>query len=148
MRITPVHVSGTLLAILGSGCFGGQGSGLVGINGGNGGNGSNSPPVLGFFVQPNSADAGHVITPPVEIVAQDSVGGTDSSFTGSITISFSSNSTGASLSGTTVVRPVKGIASFSNLVIDKAGTYTLQAGTSGATAVVSNAFTISTPNAP
>src|SRR5207302_10829844 len=107
-----------------------------------------SSDLLGFFVQPNSADAGHVITPPVEIVAQDSVGGTDSSFTGSITISFSSNSTGASLSGTTVVRPVKGIASFGNLVIDKTGTYTLQAGTSGATAVVSNAFTISTPNAP
>jgi len=147
MRFTPVHVSGTLLAILVSGCFGGQGSGLVGISG-NGGNGSNSPPVLGFFVQPNSADAGHVITPPVEVVAQDSVGGTDSSFTGSITISFASNSTAASLSGTTVVRPVKGIASFNNLVIDKAGTYTLQAGTSGATAVVSNAFTISTPNAP
>jgi len=145
MRITPVHVSGTLLAILASGCFGGQGSGLVGINGGNG---SNSPPALGFFVQPNSADVGHVITPPVEVVAQDSVGGTDSSFTGTITISFASNSTGASLSGTTVVQPVKGIASFTNLVIDKAGTYTLQAATSGATAVASNAFTINTPNAP
>ena len=87
MRIPPLAVSGTLLAILVSGCFGGEGSGLVGINGGNGGNGSNSPPVLGFFVQPNSADVGQVITPPVEVVVRDSVGGTDSSFTGTITIS-------------------------------------------------------------
>ncbi len=148
MRITPVHVSGTLLAILVSGCFGGQGSGLVGISGGNGGNGSNSTPDLGYFVQPNSADVGHVITPPVEVVVRDSVGGTDSSFTGTITISLASNSTGASLSGTAVARPVNGIASFGNLAIDKAGTYTLQASTSGATSIVSNAFTINTPNAP
>jgi len=147
MRITPLPVSGTLLAILVSGCFGGQGSGLVGISG-NGGNGSNSTPDLGFFVQPNSADVGHVMTPPVEVVVRDSVGGTDSSFTGTITISLASNSTSASLSGTTVVRPVNGIASFGNLAIDKAGTYTLQASTSGATSIVSNAFTISTPNAP
>ena len=148
MRIPPLPVSGTLLAILVSGCFGGEGSGLVGINGGNSGNGSNSPPVLGFFVQPNSADVGQVITPPVEVVVRDSVGGTDSSFTGTITISVASNSTGASLSGTTVVRPVNGIASFGNLAIDKAGTYTLQASTSGATSIVSSAFTISTRNAP
>ena len=148
MRITPLSVSGTLLVVLVSGCFDGTGSGLVGISGGNGGNGGNSPPVLGFFVEPNSADVGQVITPPVEVVAQDSVGGTDSSFTGSITISLASNSTSASLSGTTVVRPVNGIASFGNLAIDKAGTYTLQASTSGATSIVSSAFTINTPNAP
>ena len=119
----------------------------MGISGGNGGNG-NSPPVLGFFVQPKSADVGQVITPAVEVVARDSVGGTDSSFTGSITISLASNSTGASLSGTTVVRPVNGIASFGNLAVDKAGTYTLQASTSGATTIVSSTFTILAPNAP
>lgn len=148
MRITPLSVNGTLLAVLVSGCFGGEGSGLVGISGGNGGNGTNSPPVLGFFVQPNSADVGQVITPPVEVVVRDTLGGTDSSFTGSITISLASNATGASLSGTTVVRPVNGIASFSNLAIDKAGTYTLQASTSGAPSIVSSGFTINTSNAP
>jgi hypothetical protein len=131
-----------------SGCMGGTGSGLVGIATGNGGNGANTPPVLGFFVQPNSANAGQIITPPVEIVTRDSLGGIDSAFTGSITISFASNPTGAGLSGTTVARPVNGIASFSNLSIDQAGTYTLQAGASGATTVVSGAFTISTPTTP
>jgi hypothetical protein len=145
MRIARSSFTRTVVTLVISGCIGGQGSGLVGNAGGDGANGSNSPPVLGFFVQPNSADVGQVITPPVEVLARDSVGGIDSSFTGSITISLASNSTGASLSGTTVARPVNGIASFSNLAIDKAGTYTLQAGTSGATSVVSGTFTINAP---
>ena len=138
----------TLVTLVISGCIGGQGSGLVGISGGNGGNGSNAPAAVGFFVQPNSADVGQVITPAVEVAVRDSLGGTDSSFTGGITISLASNSTGASLSGTTVVRPVNGIASFSNLALDKAGTYTLQASTSGVTSIVSNAFTINTVTGP
>lgn len=148
MRIAPLSVSGTLLAVLVSGCIGGTGSGLVGIAGGTGGTGSNGPPVLGFFVQPNSANVGQVISPAVEVVARDSLGGTDSSFTGTITIGLASNSTGASLSGTTGVRPVNGIATFTNLAIDKAGTYTLQASASGAAAVTSGAFTITTATTP
>ena len=79
-----------------SGCMGGTGSGLVGIAiaGGNG-NSSNTPPVLSFFLQPNSANVGQVITPPVEVVARDSLGNINSAFTGSITIGLASNSTGA-----------------------------------------------------
>jgi hypothetical protein len=137
-----------LVALVISGCFAGTGSGIVGINGGNGGNGGSAPGAIGFFVQPNAADAGQVISPAVEVVASDSLGGTDTSFTGGITISLASNSTGASLSGTTVVRPVNGIASFSNLAIDKAGTYTLLATASGVASIVSNAFTINTPLGP
>jgi hypothetical protein len=148
MRIARSSLARTLVTLVISGCIGGEGSGLVGISGGNGGNGSNAPAAIGFFVQPNAADVGQVITPAVEVAVSDSLGGTDSSFTGSITISLASNSTGASLSGTTVARPVNGIASFSNLAIDKTGTYTLQASTSGVTAIVSNAFTINTRNAP
>ena len=148
MRITPLPVSGTLLAILVSGCFGGQGSGLVGISSGNGSNGSNSPPVLGFFVQPNSANVGQTITPPVEVVTRDSLGAFDSAFTGTITISLTSNQTGAALSGTTVQRAVKGIASFGDLSIDKVGTYTLQVSTSGASPVTSGSFAITTLTGP
>ena len=133
-----------LLTLVISGCLGGVGSGLVGISGGSG-NGGNGTPSLGFFVQPNATDVGRVITPAVEIVVRDSLGGTDSSFTGGITISLASNPTGATLSGTTVTRPVNGIASFSNLAIDKAGSYTLQASAGGAASVTSGAFTITTP---
>ncbi len=142
MRIRRVNVIGVLLLLVAGGCFGGTGSGLVGICcGGNGGNGGNGTPGLAFFVQPNSADVGQVIAPPVEVVVRDSLGGTDSSFTGGIAISLASNPSGATLSGTSVVRPVNGIARFTNLAIDKAGSYTLQA-SAGLVAVTSNGFTI------
>jgi len=130
--------------LLSSGCVGGTGSGLIGISGGNGGNGSNVPPVLGFFVQPNTSNAGQLMSPPVEVVARDSLGSTDTAFTGTITIGLTGNSTGASLSGTTSRRAVNGIAAFDDLRVDKAGTYTLQASTSGAEAVTSTAFSITT----
>jgi len=149
MRIAPWSVTGALLTVAIAGCFGGTGSGLVGISGGNGDNGgSNGPAVLGFFVQPNSADVRQVISPAVEVVARDSLGDINSSFTGPITIGFASNPTGANLSGTTVVRPVNGIASFGNLAIDRAGTYTLQASASGAAATTSGAFSITTVTEP
>jgi len=147
MRNPHSNLLSTLVAVVIGGCIGGVGSGLVGTVGGDG-NGGNTPAVLSFFVQPNSANVGQVITPPVEVVARDTLGNINTAFTGSITIGLASNATGAALSGTTVVRPVNGIASFSNLGIDKAGTYTLQASASGAPAVSSGSFTITTLTGP
>jgi len=148
MRISHANVIGALLLLVAGGCMGGTGSGVVGISGGNGGNGSNTAPVLGFFVQPNSSNVGRVITPAVEVVVRDSLGSTDTDFSGGISVALASNSSGAALSGTTTARPVNGIATFSNLAVDKAGTYTLQASTSGATTVSSAAFSITTATAP
>ena len=119
----------------------------MGIAGG-GGTGSNTPPVLSFFVQPNSSNVGQTITPAVEVLARDSLGATDTSFTGTITVALASNSTGAALSGTTTVRPVNGIASFSNLAVDQVGTYTLTASSSGSTTVTSSAFSVTTVTTP
>jgi len=147
MRTNQTRVIGALLVLLASACFDGGGSGLIGISGGPG-SGSNGTPTLSFFVQPNSANEGQVISPPVEIVVSDSTGSTDSSFTGTITIGLASNSTGGVLGGTTDVRPVNGISSFTNLAIDKAGTYTLSASAGGATTVTSSAFTITTATGP
>jgi len=146
MRITHAGVIGTLVALT-TGCFGGTGSGLVGISGGGNNGGSNGPTALEFFVQPNTANVGQIMT-AVEVAVRDSLGNIDSDFTGAITISLASNPTGATLSGTTVVRPVTGIASFSNLSINKAGTYTLQASASGAASVTSSALTITTATEP
>jgi len=148
MRTTQSRVVSALLVLLAGACFGGTGSGLMGTSGGNNGGGNNSTPSLAFFVQPNSANAGRVISPPVEIVVRDSTGRSDSSFTGTITVGLASNSTGGLLGGTTVVRPVNGIATFSNLTIDKAGTYTLEASASGAATVTSSAFSITTVTVP
>jgi hypothetical protein len=129
-----------------SACLGGTGSGLIGVTGGNG-TGSGAAPVLSFFGQPGTANAGQIMS-AVQVVASDSLGGVNATFNGAITIALASNSTGAGLSGTTTVRASDGIATFSNLSIDKAGTYTLRASASGAASVTSAAFSITTPTTP
>ena len=146
MRIAHSGLILMLVTLTSGGCFGGTGSGLVGTSGGDGGTG-NGAAVLAFFVQPNTANVRQVISPPVEVVVRDSLGSIDSAFTATITIELASNSTGAALSGTTSGRPTNGIATFSNLAVSEAGTYTLQAA-SGAASVTSGAFTISTVTAP
>ena len=148
MRNYRSRLVSALLGLASGACFGGTGSGLVGISGGNGNGGSGAPGSLGFFVQPNSANVGQIISPAVEVVVHDSLGGTDSAFTGTISIALGSNPTGASLSGTNTVRPVNGIASFGNLAIDKAGTYSLQASASAAETVTSARFSITTVTGP
>ena len=142
MRIAHSNIARTLVTLMTSACMGGTGSLLIGVSG-NGG-GGNTTASLSFFVQPNTANVGQVISPPVEVLARDSLGGTDSAFSGTITVSLASNSTGATLSGTTAVGARDGIATFSNLAVDKAGSYTLQATAAGAAAVTSTSFTITT----
>jgi hypothetical protein len=147
MRIT--HSSSivrTFITLVVSACIGGNGSGVIGVAGGT--NANTTPPVLGFFVQPNSANAGQTISPPVQVVARDSLGSVNTLFNGSITVTLASNSTGATLSGTTTVRAVSGIATFNTLAVSKAGTYRLQASAGGAAAVSSNAFPITTVTTP
>ena len=141
---TQSRLARTLIALVISGCFGGTGSGFMGISGGDGGGSSGSPSSLGFFVQPSTTDVGRTMSPAVEVVARDSLGSTDSTFTGVITVTLTSNSTGASLSGTTAVRARDGISSFTSLAVDKAGSYTLQASASGVAAITSGVFSITT----
>src|SRR5438045_8630731 len=103
MRFTHSRITRALVTLVTSGCIGGIGTGLMGIAGGNGANGTHAPPVLAFFVQPNSVNVGQVISPPVEAVARDSLGGTDSTFTGSITTRLASKSPVCSLGRTTLI---------------------------------------------
>ena len=145
MRFTHSTIVRSLIALVISGCVSGTGPVIIGTSGGGGGNGS-GPVALSFFVQPNTANAGQLISPAVEIAVQDSLGATDTAFTGTISIGLTDNSTGASLAGTTSRRAVNGIATFDDLRVDKEGTYTLQASTSGAAAVTSTVFSITTVN--
>ena len=147
MRLAHSTIVRSLITLVISGCAAGTGPIIIGVNGGGGGNGSGSPAMLSFFVQPNTANAGQLISPAVEVLVQDSTGATDSSFTGTISIGLTNNSTGASLAGTTSRSAVNGIAVFDDLRVDKEGTYTLQASTSGTAAVTSTAFSITTASA-
>src|SRR5205814_3454212 len=89
---------------------------------------------LVFSVQPSTTTAATVITPAVEVTAQDAGGNTASGFTGNITVAIGTNPSSGTLSGTKTVAAVAGVATFSGLSIDKTGRgYTLTATTAAST---------------
>src|SRR5205823_8653445 len=96
---------------------------------------------LVFSVQPSTTTAGAAITPAVEVTAQDASGNTATGFTGNLTVAIGTNPSSGTLTGTLTHAAVGGVATFSGLSIDKAGTgYTLTA--TGAATTTSSAFTI------
>ena len=96
-----------------------------------------------FTVPPSSATAGATITPAVQATAQDALGNTDPSFSGSVTVVIGTNPGGGTLSGTTSLAAVAGVATFATLSIDKAGTgYTLIGSAAGLTGTTSSGFNI------
>jgi hypothetical protein len=102
---------------------------------------------LVFIVQPTTSTAGTIISPPVQVAAQDSLDNTVPSFTATITLTIGTNPGGGTLSGTTAVTPVNGIATFADLSIDKVGVgYRLVADGGGFTRT-SNAFSITVSTA-
>ena len=101
---------------------------------------------LGFAVQPSSATARDIITPPIQVIVRDSLGNVDTAFTAAITIAIAVNPAGGLLSGTTSVAPVNGIAQFGDLSIDLPGTgYVLRASAPGAAGATSSPFDILAP---
>src|SRR3989441_9544559 len=81
--------------------------------------------------------------PPVEVAALDAMSNTVPGFTGNVTVAIGTNPAGGTVSGTTTVAAVSGVATFSNLSIDKSGTgYTLAAIATGLSDATSAAFTI------
>src|SRR5216117_2972514 len=103
---------------------------------------------LVFSVQPVTTAAGAAITPAVQVTARDALENTATGFTGNVTVTLAANPTGGTLSGTTVVAASAGIATFSGLAINKAGTgYTLSATAAGQTGPTSTAFDITPASA-
>ena len=83
---------------------------------------------LRFSVQPSDWKVATAMSPSVTVTAYDSFGNIKTSFTGTVTISFAANPNSGTLSGTLSVAAVAGVATFSNLKIDKVGGgYKLQA---------------------
>lgn len=102
---------------------------------------------LAFGQQPTTTLAGKPITPSVMVQVQDKTGAvvtTDN--TTVVTIALGNNPPSATLSGTLTATAVNGIATFSNLSLDKGGTgFTLTATAGSLTPATSNAFDITTP---
>src|SRR6266542_724684 len=98
---------------------------------------------LVFTAQPSDATAGATITPAVRVTARDARGNAVPGFTGSVTVAIGTNPAGGTLSGTTTLAAVGGVATFSNLSVDKSASgYTLSATASGLTAATSAPFTV------
>ena len=98
---------------------------------------------LSFTVQPSTTSAGAVIAPAVQVTAQDNLGNTATSFTGNVTVALGANPSAGTLSGTTTVSAVAGVATFSTLSIDMAGIgYTLVASSGALPSATSTPFTI------
>jgi hypothetical protein len=101
------------------------------------------PTALGFVVQPSNAGVGSAISPGVTVEIRDQYGARIATATNSVTLAIGANPGGGTLSGTTTVAAVNGVATFSNLSIDRAAAgYTLAATSSGLSGTTSSAFTI------
>lgn len=104
---------------------------------------SGSAVKIAFTVPPVNTSAGSAITPAVKVAFQDAGGNTVTSVNGTVTLAIGSNPAGGTLSGTVSVGAVNGVATFSNLSIDKVGAgYTLVAGADGFADVTSQTFDI------
>ena len=98
---------------------------------------------VAFTTQPASANAGSAIAGPPSVTVQDNFGNTVTSSSASITIAIGTNPGGGSLSGTLTMNATSGVASFSNLSVNKSGAgYTLTASATGLTGAMSGGFNI------
>ena len=98
------------------------------------------PTKLAFTQQPTGVAASAAFT--VKVSIQDSASHTVTTATNAVTIALTSNTTGATLSGTKTRNAVAGVATFTGLTVNKAGTYRLQATATGLTAATSALFTV------
>src|SRR5205823_107989 len=109
-----------------------------------------APTHLVYLQQPTTAQAGVSMAPPVTVQVKDAnnnIVTTGTGSTASVGIAILANPGSGTLSGTTPVNAVAGVATFSGLSITKTGTgYTLQATSTGLTSATSSAFNI-TPEA-
>ncbi len=98
---------------------------------------------LGLVQQPGSSSAGQPIIPAVRVAIQNDLGGTVTTASNQVTIALGSNPGGATLSGSTTVAAVSGIATFANLSLDRADAgYTLTVSSGSLMPATSSAFNI------
>ena len=123
-----------------TGCSGSAESPIQPSGGGGGGGGASK---LAFTVQPTNAVAGATTAPAVQVAVQDAQGNAMTTATNSITVAIGTNPANGTLSGTTTVNAIGGVATFSSLSVSSVGTgYTLTAAATGLTGATSNTFTV------
>lgn len=110
---------------------------IVGVGGGG------ASRVLVFIAEPSTAHVNAFITPAIQVAVEDTLGVVDTTVSGGVTMSLSTNPTNAVLSGATTIVFVSGVATFSDLTINLAGTgYVLSAASAGLATAKSSSFDI------
>jgi len=105
------------------------------------------PPIqLHFSVPPTNSFVGRPLIGVVRVAALDRFGNVATDFVESVTVAIGSDPSGGTLSGTTTVAAVAGVATFADLRVDQVGTgYTLTASASGLNGATSAAFDVVAP---
>ena len=103
---------------------------------------------LAFTVQPSDVAAGAAIAPAIQVTIQDAQGQRVTTATNQVTLSLSTNPGGATLGGVLTANAVNGIATFSNVTLNRAGSgYVLRAASTGLTGANSAAFDVTSGGA-
>ena len=98
---------------------------------------------LAFLVEPTRTEGTVPIKPGPQVIILDQFGDTVPDATNTVTVALGANPSGATLTGTTTVTAAAGVASFSDLHIDRPGSgYTLLATAPGLAGAMSVAFRI------
>ena len=98
---------------------------------------------LAFIAQPTDSTAGSALTPAVAVALQDSNGNQVATASGAVTLTLQQNGAPSSLTGVASSAASGGVATFSNLVVNAAGSgYSLVASAPGLPNVQSASFTI------
>jgi hypothetical protein len=105
--------------------------------------GTQIPHHLAFSVQPATTTAGASMTPAVAVSIRDAFNNTVTNSALPVTMAIGNNPSGGTLAGTLIRNAVNGIATFSDLSIDKGGTgYTLVASSANLASATSEAFNV------
>lgn len=97
---------------------------------------------LAITTQPALAQTAGTAGTAIVVQARDAGGNLASGFNGAVTMSIFSGPSGATIIGTTVQNAVAGVATFSGVSFDKAGSYVLAFTSSGLTGTQSNSFVV------
>lgn len=98
---------------------------------------------LRFLAQPTTTAAGQTVAPPVSVGVQDQNGNLVSNYSGTVTLTLGSAPPGGILGGTTTAGVVGGVATFSGLILTRAGIgYTLVANAPAIASATSESFSI------
>ncbi|MBC7386553.1 MAG: hypothetical protein H7301_10400 [Cryobacterium sp.] len=102
-----------------------------------------TPALLAITTQPSTAVSTQAISPGIVVQIRDSNSNLANTSSSSVTLNISTNVGGSTLSGTLTRSAVGGVATFSDISLNKIGTsYRLTAASSGLTSAVSTTFNI------